>query len=241
MAAGSGFGGFSGQSFDFMRELGEHNHTAWFAANRERWEAVKAELKSLCLALGPFLAELDPELECDPRSGRSLGRINRDTRFSPDKHPYRDWIDLLFFPRDHRRTGAPGFAVGIQPEQVYLGSWLGASMPEWRKRLTANIAAWPEVFERYLEAEGNFRDCRIESESYLRPRAKGLPPLSDQWARRRYYYLVRQLPAAEAVALGPAIIPLIEETILRLYPLYLFATSERPAAELERFRRRLRA
>ena len=46
------------------------------------------------------------------------------------------------------------------------------------------------------------------------------------------------VPPAEAVRLGRKILGRIEEDILRLYPLFLFATSERIAQDLESFKGR---
>jgi len=233
------FKGFSAESFAFMQELKANNYKAWFDAHRESWEGLKAELKAVCGALTPFLTDLDSELETDPKTGRCLGRINRDIRFTADKHPYRESIDVLFFPKDYGRTKVPGFAVGLDPEHCYIGTWLGSSMNSWRERFAANIAAHPQVFEKYLEENDNFSDFSIYSESYKKAKVAGLPPLADQWARRKYYYMGLFVPPGESVALGAGIIHKIEEAFLRLYPLFLFATSKELAATLERFRRRV--
>jgi uncharacterized protein (TIGR02453 family) len=235
------FSGFSAESFAFMRELRDNNNTAWMAANREGWERLKGEFKALCVALTPFLNDLDPELETEPKTGRCLGRINRDIRFKADKRPYNEYIDVMFYPKSYGRTKVPGFAVGITAEHCYLGTWLGATMISWRERLVANIAAYPQIFEKYLAENDNFRDFSIDGESFKRQKVAGLPPLSSEWARRKFYYMGLLVPPEETVALGSEIVKSAEETILRLYPLLLFATSERPAADLELFRRKIPA
>ncbi|HLA41237.1 MAG TPA: DUF2461 domain-containing protein [Candidatus Glassbacteria bacterium] len=232
------FRGISRESFDFMRELEGNNNRIWFEANRERWEALREELRAACVALAPFVHELDPELETEPKTGRSLGRINRDTRFSKDKKPYKDHIDILFFPRNHSRTTAPGFAFGLTTGQSYIGTWLGASMPDWRNRLEANIAAHPRIFEKYLGKNSNFSRMWMYEESYKKTRVAGLPPLCQLWAQRKFYYMAEMVEAAEVVKAGRDIVKTIEATFLRLYPLFIFATSLSPAADLEKFRRK---
>ena len=232
--------GLSASAFAFMQELKANNNTLWFQEHRERWEALKEELRTLCRALTPFIHDLDPELETEPKSSRCLGRINRDTRFSKDKSPYRDFIDLLFFPRDYGRSKAPGLAVGVTADNCYIGTWLGASMESWRERLRANIAAKPDIFQKYLEDNANFEDLWIESQSYAKTRVKGLPPLAHQWAQRKFYYMGRLVPAKQAAGLGASLPREVENTFLRLYPLLIFATSQHLAADLERFRNKFR-
>lgn len=232
------FKGIGAESFAFMRNLKVNNNRLWFQKHRHEWEALKDELKSLCAALTPFINDLDPELETEPKTGRTLGRINRDIRFSNDKHPYRESVDLLFFPRSFGRTKAPGLAVGITPIDCYIGTWLGASMKDWRLRLIANIAAHREHFQEYLEQNDNFSDLSLRSESYKKTQIKDLPPLADQWVRRKYYYMALLPPADKVVSMGESFLEIIEETFIRLYPLYLFATSQGLAADLERFRRK---
>lgn len=231
-----GFKGFSARSFEFMQGLKVNNNRAWFERHRADWEALKAELQAVCVALSCFLGELDPELETDPKSGRCLGRIFRDIRFTKDKRLFRESVDVLFFPAAYGRTKAPGFAVGLRAEACYIGTWLGASMIDWRRRLTANIAAAPQRFECYLEDNHNFRTLNLRSDSYKTERVPGLPPLAREWAQRKYYYLADLVPADQTVALGAEIVGRIEEDFLRFYPLYLFATSERVSQDLERFK-----
>jgi len=231
--------GLSASAFAFMQELKANNNTLWFQEHRERWEALKEELRTLCRALTPFIHDLDPELETEPKSSRCLGRINRDTRFSKDKSPYRDFIDLLFFPRDFGRSKAPGLAVGITAENCYIGTWLGASMESWRERLGANIAAKSDIFQQYLEENANFSDMWIDSQSYAKTRVKGLPPLAHQWAQRKFYYMGRLVPGEQAVPMGASLFQEIQNTFLRLLTLLNFATSQHLAADLERFRKKL--
>jgi len=232
------FKGISAESFVFMRNLKANNNRLWFQKHRQEWEFLKDELQSLCRELTPFINDLDPELETEPKTGRTLGRINRDIRFSADKHPYRESVDLLFFHKFFGRTKVPGLAVGITPIDSYIGTWLGASMKDWRQRLIANIAAYRDVFQEYLEQNDNFTDLSLRSESYKKTQIKGLPPLAHQWAQRKYYYMALLLPADKVVSMGESFLETIEETFIRLYPLYLFATSQELTADHERFRRK---
>ena len=75
-------------------------------------------------------------------------------------------------------------------------------------------------------------------ESYKKTRVAGLPPLCQLWAQRKFYYMAEMVEAAEVVKAGRDIVKTIEATFLRLYPLFIYATSLSPAADLEKFRRK---
>jgi uncharacterized protein (DUF2461 family) len=51
----------------------------------------------------------------------SIFRINRDTRFSPDKRPYKDHLDLWLWERD-RKAAVSGLFARVSPELVGVGA-----------------------------------------------------------------------------------------------------------------------
>ncbi len=232
------FEGFATADFGFMDELQINNNKVWFDTHRERWDNLREKLRALCVELTPFVSDLDPELETAPKTSRCLGRINRDTRFSKDKRPYKEYIDIMFFPREHRRTTAPGFAVGLGRKHSYIGTWIGAGMSEFRDRFEANIDAYRDLFNRYLAANDNFSDMDLHGESYVRPRVEGLTQPAYGWAQRKFFYLGLLTPPREVAKLGAEYTGLIEKTFIRLYPLFLFATSLSLPADMENFRNR---
>jgi uncharacterized protein (TIGR02453 family) len=229
------FEGFDAADFTLMEDLQANNNKGWFDIHRERWEALREKLRALCVEMTPFVSDLDPELETAPKTGRSLGRINRDTRFSKDKRPYKEYIDILFFPHGHRRTTSPGFAVGLGRKHSYIGTWLGAGMSEFRGRFEANIAAHCDIFTSYLEANDNFSDMEVHGESYVKPRIEGLEEPAFGWAQRKFFYLGLLTAPGEVARLGTNYTGLIEKTFIRLYPLFLFATSLSLSADMEKF------
>lgn len=72
----------------FLAELAENNHRAWFVMNKPRYDILRAEFLQLTTALIAELAKFDPAIAgCNPK--KALFRIHRDMRFSKDKHPYK--------------------------------------------------------------------------------------------------------------------------------------------------------
>src|SRR5213083_1396570 len=97
------FTGFDPAALDFLRGLGEHNDRAWFEAHRADYEGLLlAPARELVIALGERLTAIAPGLRADPRVNGSILRINRDTRFSNDKRPYKTHLDLWLWEGDGR-------------------------------------------------------------------------------------------------------------------------------------------
>jgi uncharacterized protein (TIGR02453 family) len=93
------FEGFGKETFQFLAELGQNNERSWFEANRKRYEAYYLQpALAFIEELGPMLASALPGgLRFEPRVNGSLFRVNRDVRFSKDKRPYKDHIDMWFW------------------------------------------------------------------------------------------------------------------------------------------------
>lgn len=119
----STFPGFPAETFAFLEGIAAHNEKAWFDANRGLYEAGYVEpAKALVAALGPRLREISPQVQFEPRVNGSIARINRDIRFSRDKRPYKDHLDLWFWHGDKRGWDRPGFWFRLTPLTVHLGS-----------------------------------------------------------------------------------------------------------------------
>ncbi len=116
------FRGFGPKTTKFLRDLGRHNEKAWFDAHRREYEQYYLEpAKAFVEAVGPKLQKLAPNLVWEPRVNSSIFRVNRDIRFSKDKTPYKDHIDLWFW-EGNRKTAPSGFFLRIRDKTVHLGA-----------------------------------------------------------------------------------------------------------------------
>lgn len=113
---------FPNETFEFLRGIHEHNRKEWFEDNRPLYEAGYVEpAKAFVAELGPKLREISPQVLFEPKVNGSIARINRDIRFSKDKRPYKDHLDLWFWHGDRRGWDTPGFWFRLTPQKVYLG------------------------------------------------------------------------------------------------------------------------
>ena len=117
------FAGFPKQATRFLSGLRDNNDKAWFEAHRPDYEqALLVPAVGFIEALAPRLRKLDPELQAEPRVNGSILRINRDVRFSKDKSPYKDHLDLWFWTGDRKGWDSSGFFFRLAPDRLLLGA-----------------------------------------------------------------------------------------------------------------------
>ena len=117
------FSGFDPAALDFLRGLGEHNDRAWFDAHRADYEELLLlPAREFVIALGERLAAIAPAVHADPRVNGSILRINRDTRFSTDKRPYKTHVDLWLWEGDGPSRACSGFFLRIEAGRIGYGA-----------------------------------------------------------------------------------------------------------------------
>jgi len=128
------FDGFPQETVAFLGGIAAHNEKSWFEAHRADYEAYYvAPAREFVVAAGERLRTIAPEVRADPRVLGSIARINRDTRFSPDKRPYKDHLDIGFAAGD-RKSAASALFFRVTP--AYANAGLGTPAFE-KSRLAA--------------------------------------------------------------------------------------------------------
>ena len=98
---------------DFFRRLHDNNDRAWFDAHRTEWAHVKGCFAAFTEQLIAGIAEFDPTVR-GLRVQDCTYRIARDTRFSPDKSPYKTYIGAYIAPKG-KKSGFAGYYFHIEP------------------------------------------------------------------------------------------------------------------------------
>jgi uncharacterized protein (TIGR02453 family) len=145
----------------FLGELEKHNERRWFEAHRKEYEAaLVAPAKAFVAALGPKLAKLSPELRAESAFNGSIARMNRDTRFSKDKTPYKTSLHLRFWWGPEQKT-APSFHLGIGSKTFGVGAGAYAFQPDQLARYRdavvdeASGPALQRALKQALKASGS--------------------------------------------------------------------------------------
>jgi uncharacterized protein (TIGR02453 family) len=123
----SQFAGFPPEALTFLRGLSRNNNRDWFQPRKAVFEEkVKAPMRELVERLNASLKGFAPELITDP--AKAIYRIYRDTRFSPNKKPYKDYIAASFHRRGTVTHGQAGYYIAVSHKEVAIGG--GVYMPE---------------------------------------------------------------------------------------------------------------
>jgi len=152
---------FTPALFTFLRDLKAHNKRDWFLANRERYTAtVEAPMLAFIGDLAPKLRAISSSIVVDPRrSGGSMYRIYRDTRFSSDKSPYKTHV-AAHFAHERKKdvpSGVPGFYLHLEPKDCLGGGGIYHPDSATLARIRLAIAesrGWAAVRKARLTIEG---------------------------------------------------------------------------------------
>jgi len=115
------FTGFPKKGVAFLGKLGRNNSRDWFLKNRDTYDNELVEpAKEFVVAMGQRLDRISPLIKADPRINGSIRRINRDTRFSKDKSPYKNHLDFHF--QYGKGKESPGYYLSLQEKKVAVGA-----------------------------------------------------------------------------------------------------------------------
>ncbi len=122
---------FSDETLRFLSSLATNNNKPWFDAHRSAYEQhLLAPARAFVEAAGEALRELAPDVHAEPRVNGSIFRINRDTRFSKDKRPYKDHLALWFWQGRRRSRECPGYYFSLRPDALILGTGMHRFFPD---------------------------------------------------------------------------------------------------------------
>jgi len=131
------FPGFPPAALKFLRGLARHNDREWFEQRKPIYlESVKAPLVQLVEALNDEFETLAPQFRMDPK--KSIYRIYRDVRFSPNKQPYKTNVAAIFHDSRLPKHSGAGFYLQFSPKQFFVGG--GVYMPEPKHLLSIRRA-----------------------------------------------------------------------------------------------------
>ena len=153
---------FTPKFFTFFRSLKRHNDRQWFADNRQRYlDDVETPMRQFITDVGPRLRQISRAYIADPRrSGGSMFRIYRDTRFSADKSPFKTWAAARFaHERRKQAENVPGFYLHLGPEErIGGGGVYHLEMPALtriRRGMVDAPARWTAVKKSGVAIEGD--------------------------------------------------------------------------------------
>lgn len=229
------FEGFSPRLFRFFRGLAGNNTRDWFGRNRSEYEGqVLRPIKDLVREIGPLLRLLDPNLETEPRVGKTLSRISNGSH--RNRPPYRTFIYVTF-----PRKGIEGHHAALLYVGIYSHGVAAGLRPSGARELRAGpvqeaIRRNPRMFQRYLNS-------RFIAERYseLVGGENGqvakwpVPKTARRWFQVESFAVGDYFRASEPIVYRRDFLNRIGQILLDLYPLWLFTMSSDLRSDLESY------
>ena len=142
--------------YEFLGELQQRQDRQWFRDNRARYDHLRQLWLDDIDLLIAHMSQYWPEIKT-LTSKAAAYRIYRDTRFSPDKSPFKGYFAAGLSPHGHSSHGAhkPGLYLQMGPGKLadgvesglYGGIWqpFSADLRKLRRAIVDNIEEFEEI------------------------------------------------------------------------------------------------
>jgi uncharacterized protein (TIGR02453 family) len=180
---------FAPEGLRFLRGLARNNDRDWFNQRKPVYEAeIKRPMLAVIEAVTGAMMDFAPGHVRSPES--IMMRIYRDTRFSPNKLPYKTHVAAWWVHDGLRKTSGAGFYLHVSAKQVEIAA--GAFMPETEQLLAIRrfLMEHHQEYRKLAQARG-LRRLFTEDEGHERlTRApKGFPaehPAAELYRQKRW-------------------------------------------------------
>jgi len=182
------FEGFPSDGIRFLKRLKKNNNREWFNKYKTEYiDLVKLPMQSFIAALHLPMEGIAPEIDINPT--KNIFRINRDTRFSSDKTPYKTNVAAVFHLRGHWQDSA-GFYLHIEPGAIYVGGGLYMPNGDQLKLIRSAISDHADEFCSIVESKTfTSKFGALEGEKLKRaPLGFPLDHPQIEWIKYKSYY-----------------------------------------------------
>lgn len=169
---------FTLETLKFLRGLARNNDREWFEPRRDVYErALKGPLLAFVAEINARMGAFAPTHVRPPE--KTAMRLYRDTRFSPDKSPYKKHIAAWWAERGTVRTTGAGFYFSLSPDEITVAA--GVYMPEReqllaiRRWLAEHHVAYRRVLSKVVSGKDSLRFVPSEAQALQRT-PKGFAP-----------------------------------------------------------------
>lgn len=148
----------------YLRDIAANNNREWFHANKAEYDIVRKDFNdSIAQAIGRITDFDDSIAHIAVKD--TVYRFNRDTRFSPDKSPYKRHLGAYICAHGKKALHG-GYYIHLEPGNCMLavGSyWLPTNiLTSCRNEIMANIEQWRKIVENrnFVKLFGRPEDVR---------------------------------------------------------------------------------
>ena len=184
------FDSFDKSIFTFLSKLEKNNNRDWFNENKGDYEAkLREPALDFVRTMDAHMDKISPHfVASDKKSGGSLMRIYRDTRFSKDKTPYKTNVGIHFKHEEGKDVHAPGYYLHLANDGNFLGVGMYGPETAVLTKVRTKIVNEPDRYKKIINAK-KFKDTFDLGGSSLKRAPKGFDkdhPLVDELKRKSF-------------------------------------------------------
>lgn len=136
----------------FLTKLTANNNRSWFLEHKKEYSECRVDFEAGIAEAIARISEFDPEI-AHLQVKDCVYRFNRDTRFSPDKSPYKNHLGAYICARGKKALRG-GYYLHLEPGNCLVavgGYWLPTNiLTSCRNEIMSNIEEWRRRVENTL-------------------------------------------------------------------------------------------
>lgn len=133
----------------FLRELQGNNNRPWFLSHKDEYDVIRKDFEKGVEKAIARIGAFDPEV-AHLQVKDCVYRFNRDTRFSPDKSPYKNHLGAYICAKGKKALRG-GYYIHLEPDHCLLATgsyWLPTNiLTSCRNEIMGNIDEWRRCVE----------------------------------------------------------------------------------------------
>lgn len=154
-------------TFTFLTSLQQNNNREWFQEHKSDYDLAHQNVKDFVAEFIHALSKIDRYISEDIPVSKCLFRIYRDTRFSKDKTPYKNWFGAGISVAGRKLNG-PEYYLHIQPGNSFIAGGYWRPEKEHLAAIRQEIDYNGTQFRQIINAPKFTKFCILNNEDKLK-------------------------------------------------------------------------
>ncbi|GAA4782140.1 DUF2461 domain-containing protein [Olivibacter ginsenosidimutans] len=162
-------------TFIFLSDLKTNNNRDWFLENKSLYDAAHQNVKDFITTFIQHLAKVDRYITEEISVSKCLFRIYRDTRFSKDKTPYKNWFGAGISVAGRKLNG-PEYYLHIEPGNSFIAGGYWRPEKDHLAAIRQEIDYNGTEFRRIISTPDFITYCTLNDDDKLKKAPVGYAP-----------------------------------------------------------------